>query len=74
MVVTTFYPMYDFASKIALDNATISVLVSAGTEPHDWEPSASDVIELEAADIFIYNDDYILIMKRNINLIVDALK
>ena len=56
-VVTTFYPMYDFAAKIALDNATISVLVPSGTEPHDWEPSSSDIIKLEAADIFIYNDE-----------------
>ena len=27
----------------------------AGTEPHDWEPAASDIKKLEEADIFIYN-------------------
>ncbi len=31
--------MYDFAKRIAGDHVEVS-LVPAGTEPHDWEPSA----------------------------------
>ena len=30
-------------------------MVPAGTEPHDWEPSTKDLIELEKSDVFIYN-------------------
>lgn len=30
-------------------------MVPAGTEPHDWEPAATDVKNLEEADVFIYN-------------------
>ena len=30
-------------------------MVPAGTEPHDWEPAATDIKNLEEADVFIYN-------------------
>jgi len=76
-VVTSFYPMYDFASKVAGDQATVTNLTPAGVEPHDWEPSASDMITLEKADVFIYNGagmehwvDSVLASLQNKNLIV----
>lgn len=54
-VYASFYPMYDFASKIGGDKVTVVNMVPAGTEPHDWEPTASDITGLEKADIFVYN-------------------
>jgi zinc transport system substrate-binding protein len=54
-VVTSFYPMYEFSKQVAGDHADVTVLVPAGTEPHDWEPSAKDMALLSEADIFIYN-------------------
>lgn len=54
-VYTSFYPMYDFASKIGGDKVNIVNMVPAGTEPHDWEPTASDITGLEKTDVFIYN-------------------
>jgi zinc transport system substrate-binding protein len=54
-VYTSFYVMYDFAKKIGGDKAEVINMVPAGTEPHDWEPSAADIAGLERADIFIYN-------------------
>ena len=30
-------------------------MVPAGTEPHDWEPAAADIKNLEDADVSIYN-------------------
>lgn len=54
-VYTSFYPMYDFASKVGGDKVNIVNMVPAGTEPHDWEPTASDVSGLENAAVFIYN-------------------
>lgn len=38
-VIASFYPMYDFAQKIGGDKVTVTNMVPAGTEPHDWEPS-----------------------------------
>ena len=54
-VAVSFYPMYDFASKIGADQIDLINLVPSGTEPHDWEPSASDLTNLEKADVFIYS-------------------
>ena len=54
-IVTTIYPMYDFASNIAGDKAEIINLVPAGIEPHDFELSTGDMQLVEAADVFIYN-------------------
>ena len=54
-VCTSFYPMYDFAVKIGGDKVNIVNMVPAGTEPHDWEPAAADIAELEKAAVFVYN-------------------
>lgn len=54
-IVTTIYPVYDFACNIAGDKAEIINLVPAGTEPHDFELSTGDMQLMEKADIFIYN-------------------
>lgn len=56
-VVTTFYPMYDFTKNVAQENATVSLLVPAGTEVHDFEPSAKMIAQIENADVFVYNSD-----------------
>ncbi|MDO4293784.1 MAG: metal ABC transporter substrate-binding protein [Eubacteriales bacterium] len=54
-VMTSFYAMYDFAVKIGGEYAAVSNMVPAGTEPHDWEPAAADMEDLERADLFIYS-------------------
>ena len=54
-VMASFYPMYDFAQKIGGDKVTVTNMVPAGTEPHDWEPSTTDITNLEDADVFIYS-------------------
>lgn len=54
-IYTSFYTMYDFASKIAGDKAEVINLVTDGSEPHEWEPSTTDMVALEKADILIYN-------------------
>lgn len=54
-VYTSFYPMYDLTKKVGGDKINLKNLVPAGTEPHDWEPTPSDMGNLEKADILIYN-------------------
>ena len=54
-VMASFYPMYDFAVKIGGDKVKVMDMVPAGTEPHDWEPAATDIKNLEDADVFVYN-------------------
>lgn len=54
-VVTSFYAMEDFAKKVGGDDIEVTNLVPAGTEPHDWEPAATDVQAIQDADLFVYN-------------------
>lgn len=54
-IVTTIYPVYDFACNVAGDKAEIINLVPAGMEPHDFELSTGDMQLIEHADVFIYN-------------------
>ncbi|NMB97344.1 MAG: zinc ABC transporter substrate-binding protein [Clostridiaceae bacterium] len=54
-VVTSFYVMYDFATKIGGDKVSVINLLPPGSDPHGWEPSPKDIIKIENSDIFIYN-------------------
>ena len=54
-VYASFYAMYDFSKKVGGDRADVVNLVPAGTEPHDWEPSTTDIAGLERADLLVYN-------------------
>lgn len=54
-VVTTVYPVYDVVKKVAGDQADVALLVPPGAEPHDWEPTASDLKKIGQAKVFFYN-------------------
>lgn len=54
-VVTTFYTLYDFASRIGGDKANVINLVPAGVEPHDWSPKSRDLRNMTNAQLFVYN-------------------
>ncbi len=56
-VVTTFYPVYEFTKAVTGDSADVSMLIKAGTEPHDFEPSTKNVATISDADMFVYMDD-----------------
>lgn len=56
-IVTTFYPVYEFTRQVAGEEADVSMLVEAGTEPHDFEPSAKDIAEIQEADVFVYENE-----------------
>jgi zinc transport system substrate-binding protein len=55
VVLTSFYPLYFFASQLAGDRLEVRNLVPAGAEPHDWEPKAQDVADITKAAVLIYN-------------------
>lgn len=54
-VITSFYPMYEFARQVGKDKVDVKALVPVGVEPHDWEPTPQDMAALQAAKVFIYN-------------------
>lgn len=56
-VVTSFYPMYEFAQQVAGDRANVSLMVSDGQDAHHYEPSAKDVAQVNKADVFVYSSE-----------------
>ena len=70
-VVTTFYPVYEFTKAVMGDTANVSMLIKAGTEPHDFEPSTKNVATISDADMFVYMDDsmetWVKKVKKSIN-------
>lgn len=52
-VVASFSTMADFVSKVGGKSVSVSPLVPAGAEAHDWEPTAQDIAKLEAADMLV---------------------
>lgn len=54
-IVTTIFPYYDFVSQIVGDRADVTLLVPPGCEPHDFDFSPKDIVNINNADIFVYN-------------------
>lgn len=54
-VYATVYPVYDFANKIGGEYAEVISAAPKGAEPHDYEPTAQDMIAFCEADLLIYN-------------------
>ncbi len=54
-VVASFYPLYFFASSIGGDKAEVSNIVPAGAEPHDYEPTSGDLVNMENSQLIILN-------------------
>jgi zinc transport system substrate-binding protein len=53
-VITTLFPLYDFARNVGQDKISVILLLPPGVEAHSYEPSAGDVVKVNRADIFIY--------------------
>lgn len=54
-VSVTFDAMKEFVEAIGQDKVEISTIIPAGTEPHDFEPKAQDLVGLSTAQVFVYN-------------------
>ena len=54
-VITTFYPIYEFASEIGGEDVNAINLLPVGVEPHDWTPRSQDIINTSKAQLFLYN-------------------
>jgi zinc transport system substrate-binding protein len=55
-VVTTLFPLYDFARNICGDKANVTLLLPPGVEAHSFEPKPADLITISKADVFIYTN------------------
>jgi zinc transport system substrate-binding protein len=53
-VVTSSFPLYDFAKTIGGQKAEVTLLLPPGVEAHSFEPKPGDILKIHEADIFIY--------------------
>lgn len=54
-IVASFFPLAHVASIVGADLVSVRTLVPAGIEPHDFEPSSRDFIEIGKANLLLYN-------------------
>ncbi len=54
-VSVTFDALCEFAEAVGGDKVEVSTIIPAGTEPHDFEPKAQDLVGLSSAQVFVYN-------------------
>lgn len=59
-IVATLFPQYDFAKQIVGDKANIKLLIGAGVETHNYEPTAQDMVTLlDNTDMFLYTGEFL---------------
>ncbi len=54
-VTTSFYPLYFFSSQIGGDKANVVNITPAGAEPHDYEPTALDIAQIDNSKLLVLN-------------------
>ena len=54
-VSVTFDALREFTLAVGGDMVRVSVIIPDGTEPHDFEPKAQDLVALSTAQLLIYN-------------------
>lgn len=56
-IVCTTFPQYDWTMNILGDRAdewNVTILLDSGTDLHNFQPNAEDIITINSSDLFIY--------------------
>ena len=56
-IMVSLFPQYDIIRQIAQDKVDVELFLPAGSEPHSYEPSASTLMKVVEADLFVYSSD-----------------
>lgn len=54
-VSTSIYPLQYVTTRIGGDHTEVINIVPTGVEPHDFEPTAKDMVALSNTNLFVYN-------------------
>ena len=54
-VVVTFNPLKEFTEAIGKDKVNVKSITEGGVEPHDFEPKAKDLENINKGKVFVYN-------------------
>lgn len=53
-ITATIFPLYDFARQITKDRAETVMLLPPGADSHSFDPTPSDMVNIEKSDLFFY--------------------
>lgn len=56
-IVATLFPQYDFARQIAGEKAEVTLILPPGVESHSYEPTPSDIVKINNADVLLYTGE-----------------
>lgn len=54
-VSVSFNAMKEFVEAVGKDKVEITTIIPDGTEPHEFEPKAKDLVSLSTAKVFVYS-------------------
>ena len=54
-VISSFNPLHEFSQNVGGEKVDVFLLVPAGVEPHDWEPTIKDVQRMQRSDLIVIN-------------------
>lgn len=55
-ILCTLFPQYDWVKNIVsgADNVSVSLIIANGTDPHSYQPTAADIMNISSCDMLIY--------------------
>lgn len=54
-VAASFYPLFAIAQQVGGNLVEVDNITPAGEEPHDYQPTPQQLVQLQQSDILIYN-------------------
>ncbi len=52
-VITTCFPLYDFARELLGEKGSVTLLLKPGQDSHSYEPSAKEIVKIKSCDLFL---------------------
>jgi zinc transport system substrate-binding protein len=57
-LIATLFPQYSLAEQLAGDLLEVEFLLPVGSDPHDFEPTPSQRVRLNKADVVLFTSDF----------------
>lgn len=52
-VVTTCFPLYDFAKELVGEKGEVTLLLKPGQDAHSYDPTPKDIVKIRDCDVFV---------------------
>jgi len=65
-IIATLFPQYDFAKQIVGDKANVELLLPPGVDSHSFDPTPSDIVDINKSDMFVYTGEYMEVWAENL--------